>query len=170
MTERMRKGTGTGFVHFSNDVLEQMDGALERLLEESHAKCALVLDRTGVILASAGDFHPVSVDNMGAVAAGVIAALNMMVARAISPEVSIKFYGADVDKIHFMVVADRLILCMLHSRHTTTGHIRSAAKTFSQDIVPALQNDRPQEANHESLAKSVQYIEGKLNDLFKDFT
>jgi len=165
-----RKSSGSGLIHFSDAVLKQMDEGLERLLDESHAKCALVIDRTGCVLSSAGDFHPLSKDNMGAVAAGVAAALNTMMARASSPEVSIKFYGADIDKIHYMVVAERFILCMLHSRQTTTGQVRSAGKSFSQHIIPIIEKEKASETENENLVKSVQYIEDKLNDMFKDFT
>lgn len=171
MPERVRRNpTGTGIIHFSDNVLSQMDEALETLLVDSKAKCALVIDRTGVILSSAGDFHPISKDNMGAVAAGVVAALNTMVSRATTPEVSVKFYGSDIDKIHFVVIADRFVLCMLHSRNTTTGQVRSAAKTFSTFIVPIIEKERASETHGENLIKSVQYIEDKLNDMFKDLT
>ena len=165
-----RNTTGTGIVHFSTSVLEEMDTALEVLLDESKAKCAMVIDRTGCILSSAGDFHPLSQDNMGAVAAGVVAAINTMVARASSPEVSVKFYGAEIDKIHFQLLADRLILCMMHSRHTTTGQVRAAGKAFCTQIVPILQKDKGNEVDGANLAKSVQYIESKINEMFKDFT
>ncbi|CAN5294336.1 hypothetical protein BH09SUM1_BH09SUM1_08970 [soil metagenome] len=166
--DRHGKG-GTGLVFFSNSALEQIDDALKTLLEESKAKCALVIDRTGCILSSSGDFYPLAEDTMGAVAAGCIAALNTMVSRASSPEVSVKFYGSDIDKIHFMLVAERLILCMLHSRQATSGQVRTAAKTFANTITPILKQDRSEEAATQDLAKSVQYIESKINDLFKEF-
>ena len=178
-TDNKRKhGTGPlvrlsnthGLVLFSEDTLLKIDAAIEVLLEESKAKCAIVIDRTGCILSSGGDFHPLNQDTMGAVAAGVIAALNTMVSRATSPEVSVKFYGSDIDKIHFQLVGDRLILCMLHSRHNTSGQIRSAAKSFIATINPVLEGEKTAADNGGDLAKSVQYIESKLNDLFKDLT
>lgn len=165
-----RHSAGSGVIHFSDTVLECIDDALNVLLQDSNAKCALVIDRTGCVLANAGDFHPVSEDNMGAVAAGVIAALNTMMSRATSPEVSIKFYGSDVDKVHFMVVADRFVLCMLHGRNTTTGQVRSAGKAFIKTVMPVIEKERASETHSENLVKSVKYIENKLNDMFKDFT
>ncbi len=104
---------------------------------------------------------------MGATAAGVVAALNTMVANASSPEVSIRLYGADVDKVHFLVIADRVILTLLYSRRTTAGRVRSAAKSFAQAVAPLIEN-QDDTTNHEHLVKSVQFIENKLNDMFKD--
>jgi predicted regulator of Ras-like GTPase activity (Roadblock/LC7/MglB family) len=165
-----RVPSSSGLIFFSSEVLEQIDRALLDLLEESKAKCAVLIDRTGCILSSAGDFHPMAEENMGAVAAGVIAALNTMVARASSPEVSVRFYGSDIDKIHFTVVADRLILCMLHSRQTTSGQIRSAAKAFSTVAKKLVESAKiSDDTESEDLARSVQFIENKLNDMFKDF-
>lgn len=157
-------------VGFSDEFLEKMDDHLEGLLLESKAKCAMVIDRSGCILSSAGDFHPLSQENMGAMAAGVIAALNAMVSQASSPEVSIKFYGAEIDKVHYVVLADRLILCMLLSRHATSGQIRQAARNFTADILPLIARERAssQQTNAGDLLKSVQYIESKLNEMFLD--
>lgn len=160
----------TDLYSFSDEFLEKMDDHLDHLLHESNAKCAMVIDRSGCILSSAGDFDPLSQENMGAMAAGVIAALNAMVSQASSPEVSIKFYGAEVDKIHYVVLADRLILCMLLSRHTTSAQIRQAARNFTADILPLIARERAstQQTNAGDLLKSVQYIESKLNEMFLD--
>ena len=165
-----RSSSGTGIVHFSNEVLEQMDSLLDEMLDESKAKCAMVIDRSGCILSSAGEFHPLSQDNLGATAAGVIAAMNTMAARATSPEISVKFYGAEVDKVHFLVLADRLILCLMHSRNTTTGQVRAAAKAFAQQAIPLIAKEKGSESEGANLAKSVQYIESKINEMFRDFS
>ena len=120
MTEELRQstarnnaavGSGTNVYAIPPDQLENLDRALEKLLDSSKARCGLILDRTGMILAYAGDFHPVNPQVMGATAAGVIAALNSMVARAASPEINVRFYGSEVDRIHFLLLGDRLILC-----------------------------------------------------------
>lgn len=160
--------SASGLVHFSDDTLVSLDKALEILLEDSKARCALVIDRTGCILTFAGDFHPIGKEVMGATAAGVVAALNTMVATASSPEVSIRLYGSDVDKIHFYLIADRLILCVLYSRRTTAGVIRSAARTFAQTIRPIIDKDRSYAPRNDGLMRSVQYIESKLDDVFRD--
>lgn len=154
--------------YFSEDLLATMDEALDVLLDESNAVCALVIDRSGCILSSCGSFEPIDRDNMGAVAAGVVAALTSMVAQASSPEVSVKLYGADPDKVHFMVVGNRLILCVLYTRQTTTGQIRAAAKSFAQALTPLLSKDATTQNDTAGVLKSVQYIESKLNDIFSD--
>jgi len=161
-------GNSTGFVYFSEVVISAMDEALGILVADSDARCALVIDRTGCILSSCGDFHPVDRDTMGATAAGVVGALSYMVAQSTSQELSIKLYGADPDKIHFSVLAERLILCVLYSRQTTTGQVRAAARTFTQTMTPLMAKEGTGQQDTESILKSVQYIESKLNDIFQD--
>ena len=157
------------FYSLSNRVLEIIHNGLEELVGTSRARCALVLDRTGCIMASAGDFHPINPSTMGATAAATIAALNRMVSRASSPEVSVKFYGAEIDKIHFVLLGERLVLCLLHSRHVTSGQIRSAARTFVSKIEPEIDADKSAVRDEEAtLLESVSYIESKLDELFKD--
>jgi hypothetical protein len=166
-TQRLR-GTGpNALFSLSDSVLELVHEALETLLDDSRAKCAMVVDRTGVILASAGDFHPLNPSTMGATAAATIAALNSMVARASSPEVSVKFYGADVDKIHFVLIDERLVLCLLHSRHATSGQVRTSSRTFVTAIQPHLEADKRAKAETDTdLLKSLSFIEQKLDKLF----
>jgi hypothetical protein len=158
------------FFALSGRILDAMHDALEVLVEESRARCALVIDRTGCIMASAGDFHPINPATMGATAAATIAALNTMVSRASSPEVSVKFYGAEIDKIHFVLLEERLVLCLLHSRHATSGQIRSAARSFVNRIGPEIEADKRQNrsGSDSTLLESVGYIEDKLDQLFRD--
>lgn len=168
--DRLRR-TASGsaeIVHFSNEILEKMDEALDHLLDDSKAKCVFVIDRTGCILSSAGDFHPLAPDTMAAVAAGVIAALNTMVSRSASPEVSVRFYGGVVERIHYMLLADRMILCMMHTRQATSGQIRTAARAFSAQIAHLIASDKTIGHDTKGVLKSIKYIESKLDDLFQD--
>ncbi len=154
---------------FSENLLSLMQNALRELVEVSRARCGLVIDRTGCILASAGDFHPINPSTMGATAAATIAALNSMVSRASTPEVSVKFFGGEVDRIHFVLIEDRLALCLMHSRQATSGQIRSAAKSFLQRVTPELSAERsPSAEDTGRLRNAVQFIETKLDELFSD--
>jgi len=157
-------GAGPHFFALSANTIEEVEKALQQLMEQSRARCAFVLDRTGCILASTGDFYPMNPETMGAIAAGAIAALNQLVARAESREVSIRFYGSELERIHFALISDRVILTILHPHHSTTGMVRAATKNFIQKIRPLLESDQTRPG---PLA-SVQYIEKKLDELFSD--
>lgn len=164
------RGSGSQFFALSYRVLEIVNERLTRMVEEDHVRCAMLIDRTGCIMASAGDFHPINPSTMGATAAATIAALNTMVSRATSPEVSVKFYGAEIDRIHFFLVEERLILCLLTSRNATQSNIRSVAKTFATELGREIDEDRQQNRGEgRELLQSVNYIENKLDELFKDF-
>jgi len=162
-------GTGSQLYSLSNTVLDVVHDELKELVDSSKARCAMVLDRTGCIMASAGDFHPVNPDNLGATAAATIAALNSMVSRASSPEVSVTFYDSDIDQIHFMVLEQRLVLCLLHSKTATKGSIRAVAREFADKVAKAVDEDkRNSKGEQQDLRKSVNYIESKLDQLFSD--
>lgn len=158
------------FLGFSEETLVVLEEALRILVDETHCRCAMLADQTGAVLASDGDFSPIGVESMGATAAGVVAALNSMVSQTTSPEVSIKLYGADPDKIHFMLVGGRIVLCVLFSRQTTVGQIRAGARTLAQSILPIITREDALLRDTQSIRRSVQYIESKLDDLFKDIT
>jgi len=156
--------TGPSFFSLSARTLELLDSELQVLREQSKARCAFVLDRTGCILASCGDFYPMNPETLGAIAAGAIAALNKLVSRAESREVSIRFYGSEVERIHFTLITERVIVTLIHTSQIPTGVIRSAVKNFVQQIRPVIEGDQTRPA---PLA-SIQFIEKKLDKLFAD--
>lgn len=161
----------TNVFALSYRVLNILTIELERLVVDTGARCALVIDRTGCIMASAGEFGSLNPSSLGATAAATVAALNSMVARASSPEVSVDFYGADVDRIHFVVLEERLVLCLIHSRKIASGNIRTASRSFVDSVATAIAEDRrhkPDKKERE-VVKSVQYIESKLDELFQDY-
>lgn len=163
---RSGRGDQTGIHSLPAEALEHLENEIVALLDKSRARCGLVLDRTGLILAAAGDFHPISPQIMGATAAGVVAALNTMVARAASPEISVRFYGSDLEKIHFLLLGDRLVLCLLLGRFAQSSAVRAAVKNFQGNIAPLLERYRPTQEQAAGVLKSVAFIESKLDDLF----
>ena len=169
-TGRVSKTSTNQVYSVSLKVLDVMHRELNRLMNESKARCGLVIDRTGCILASAGDFAPIDPSTMGATAAATVAALNRMVSRSTSPEVSVKFYGSDLDKIHFFLLEERLVLCLLHSRSASTNAaIRGAAREFADTVEKALALSKDEETpDAKNVIESVSYIESKLDALFKD--
>ncbi len=165
-----REGSSGELLQFSSALLEKIDAAVELLLAGSRARCILVIDRSGLIVSSGGDFSDVGSDTMGAVGAGVVAALRTLVADKETPEISIKLYGSDIGRIHFMVLANRLILLMMHSRENSTGEVRAASRQFASNILPLLREESEKMHDTDELVRSVQYIETKLNEMFGDLT
>ncbi len=168
-TPRPVRGAGSQIYALSYRVLELLVDALEDLVENTKIRCALVIDRTGCIMASAGDFGAMNPSTLGATAAATIAALNTMVARANTPEVSVKFYGGEVDNIHFVLIEERLVLCLLYGSSASTGEVRDGARKFVQAVGVEIEQDkRNTRQENKSLLESVNYIESKLDELFKD--
>lgn len=164
------RGSGTHFYALSYRVLEVIHQELEKLLAGTAARCALVIDRTGCIMASAGNFEPINPSTMGATAAATIAALNTMVSRASSPEVSVKFYGSEIDRIHFTLIEERLILCLLYGKEAESKEIRTHARHFAATVSQEIDEDRSRarETGGKDVLESVNYIENKLDELFMD--
>lgn len=147
-----------------------MAEALAELVDQGGARCAVVVDRTGCIMGSEGRFDQVDPATMGATAAATIAALNKMVSRESSREVSVRVHDAEIDKIHFVVIDQRLTLCLLYSHDETGAGIRAAARSVARRIAADVDEDRSNGVgkDQEDLIESVSYIENKLDELFKD--
>lgn len=158
------QGTGPQFFALSRRTLEDIEAALNDLRADSGSRCAFVLDRTGCILAFCGDFYPLNPQTMGAIAAGALAALNSLVSRAESREVSIRFYGAEVERIHFALLNERLSVVMLYAQNPRITNVRASVRGFVQKVRPILERDQTRPG---PLA-SMEYIESKLDEMFRE--
>jgi hypothetical protein len=101
---------------------------------------------------------------MGAIAAGALAALNSLVSRAESREVSIRFYGAEVERIHFALLTERLSVVMLYAHNPRITNVRASVRGFVQKVRPILERDQTRPG---PLA-SMEYIENKLDEMFRE--
>ncbi len=148
----------------SKETIEIIEKHLQRLIKIAKPKCAFLFERSGYIICSKGEFEFLQPEDMGATAAGALAALQNMVNLTNSKEQTITFYNTNVDKIHFAMVTNRVFLAVLYDSETTNKKIRDAVKEFLRIINPYLTSD---ESKHVTFS-SVQYINDKLNELFKD--
>lgn len=158
------QSAGSQFFALSRRTIEDLDAALNDLRTDSGSRCAFVLDRTGCILAHCGDFHPLNPQTMGAIAAGALAALNSLVSRAESREVSIRFYGSEVERIHFALLNERLSVVLLYTQNPRITNVRASVRGFVQRVRPIIERDQTRPG---PLA-SMEYIETKLDELFRE--
>jgi len=149
-------------------VLDLMDNSLADLLRNCDAKCALIIDRTGCIMASTGDFTGMEPSNMAATGAATIAALNTFAPGKGVHEASVDFHHDEADFIYFLTVENRLSLCIVY-KHDNHDELRKSCRLFADEIKREIQEDKEKIITGKSdIQESVNYIESKLDELFKD--
>ena len=120
--------SGAGTWSIAEDDHRRITEHLAALLQESQARCALVVDRTGQMLANAGDalkFDPAAFASLTAADFSA----NDQLARMIGePEFGSLFHQGEKESMYLADVARRVILVVLFDNRTTLGLVRLKMK------------------------------------------
>lgn len=118
-----------------------INDCLRGYLRESQAKCVILVDRDGQMLARQGFTQDLDTVSLAALTAGAIASTQEIARLLGEPEFSVLFHQGQHDHIHFSLVGSRAIMMSVFDERTTIGLIRLvASKTV--DLLAA-QMDAP---------------------------
>lgn len=149
-------------------VMDLMDNALADLMNDIDATCAMVIDRTGCVMSSSGNFENHDPSNLGATAAAIIAAVNTFASGKQVNEASFRYELETTHEVYFLTVEKRLVLCILHQSNKS-DELKEKCKLFVKVITKEIQEDKEKIlTGRTELQESVSYIESKLDQLFKD--
>ena len=124
---------GYSMVLFEQDV-EQINAALDVFLREADAKCVLVLDKGGHLLAVRGVTDAMDASSLSALAAGAFASTREIARLIGEPEFSVLFHQGRREHIHVSLVDEERLLMAIFDDRTTIGLIRLYAKDTEEEI------------------------------------
>jgi predicted regulator of Ras-like GTPase activity (Roadblock/LC7/MglB family) len=104
-----------------------INDCLRGFLRESQAKCAILVDRDGQMLARQGFTQDLDTVSLAALTAGAIASTQEIAKLLGEPEFTVLFHQGLHDHIHFSLVGSRAIMMSVFDDRTTIGLIRLVA-------------------------------------------
>lgn len=126
--------TGAGTWSLGESDYRRITEHLQSLLQESNARCALVVDRAGQLLASVGEqlqFDPTSFASLTAADFSANDQLAKMIGEA---EFASLFHQGEKESMYLADVARRVILVVLFDQRTTVGMVRLRVKQTVTDL------------------------------------
>lgn len=126
------------FVVYEEDQ-EAIDGELRWFLDNSGAKCALLVHKSGQLIAKHGFTHHLATDELAVLAAGAYAATKQIAALLGESEFSVLFHQGQKEHINFSLVDERTILLAVFDDRTTVGMVRLAAAQVTARLQSVLQ-------------------------------
>jgi predicted regulator of Ras-like GTPase activity (Roadblock/LC7/MglB family) len=122
-----------------NTVIQQQDATriheiLTRFIGESGAGEALLIDRSGQLLAMDGVSHAVDAVSISALAAAAFSSTAAMAQLLGEPEFSVLFHEGTKRSIHVSTVDDDAILLAIFDERTTVGMVRLFAGEASRAV------------------------------------
>lgn len=126
--------TGAGTWSLGESDYQRINEHLTTLLRESDARSAMVVDRTGQLLASAGEelsFDPTVFASLTAADFSANDQLAKMIGEA---EFASLFHQGEKESMYLADVGRKLILVVLFDQRTTVGMVRLRVKHTVQDL------------------------------------
>lgn len=118
----------------------RVDALLEALLAEAGAERALLIDRTGQLIAAAGGAGPeLDATAFASLAAADFAASQQLAALAGEREPSPVYHQGATESLHLSPVADRAILAVVFGRGVTLGMVRIKVRRALPELAAVLQ-------------------------------
>ena len=116
------------------DAAERLDTLLAAFLSDAGATAALLLDRGGQPIATAGAVPGPDAASVGALAAGAFAATFALARLLGEPEFTSLFHEGAHERLHASAVDDNTLLLALFDARTTAGMVRLFARETSRAI------------------------------------
>ncbi len=152
------------------DDTEKIDTTMTKLLKGSEAKCALLVDKDGHLIARHGFTQTLDTTALAALMAGSFASTAEIAKLVGEPEFSVLFHQGKKDHIHMSLVNERSILAVIFDDRTTIGMVRLYAKEATDELRKNFEANL-QKGKNDDEGLSDEFTasaEDKLEDIFRD--
>lgn len=118
----------TDLIIREEDVVE-FDRALQHLLRQAQAKCALLINRNdGSLITSQGFLEDLDTVSLAALAAGAFASAREIARLVGEPEFSVLFHQGQREHVHVNLAGQHGLLMTLFDDRTSVGLVRLCAR------------------------------------------
>ncbi len=149
-------------LHVNSEVLARVEARLSEVLQASGATSLLLVERSGAVLATAGD-PPLHPDEMGALAASIHGAMKALVKATRAEDFVVRLPEANMG-LQFRHVDDRMFLCAFYTAGYDEESVREGLAALAADALEVLKG----ETSAGRRADLGAFIEEKLNEIFGD--
>ncbi|OGB88841.1 MAG: dynein regulation protein LC7 [candidate division NC10 bacterium RIFCSPLOWO2_12_FULL_66_18] len=112
----------------------RLAAVLRRLCEDAKSRAVFLIDKSGQLIAAAGETANVDTTSLASLTAGNIAASGGLAQLLGEKEFSVLFHEGEKDNLHISVVAQRAILVVLFDHRSSLGLVRLRLKRAAEDI------------------------------------
>jgi predicted regulator of Ras-like GTPase activity (Roadblock/LC7/MglB family) len=119
---------------FEESDARRIDDLLNSFLLESHARCALLVDRTGQLITIAGERPDFDSTAFASLAAADFSANDQLASMIGEQEFSSLFHQGEKDSMYLADVAKRVILIVLFDDRATLGMIRIKVRSAVREL------------------------------------
>jgi predicted regulator of Ras-like GTPase activity (Roadblock/LC7/MglB family) len=125
---------GSSSWSFTEDDFKAITRALERFLTDCNARCALLVDRTGQLVATVGDRPNFDPTAFATLTAADFSANDQLAKLIGENDFNSLFHQGEKESMYLADVARRVILVVLFDNRTTLGMVRLKMRPTVQEL------------------------------------
>src|SRR5213596_808070 len=124
---------------FSENDFQQIQAQLQAFLKESNARCALLVDRTGQLVATVGEQPKFDPTTFATLTAADFSANDQLAKLIGENDFNSLFHQGEKESMYLADVARRVILVVLFDNRTTLGLVRLKMKLTVDELTQLFQ-------------------------------
>ncbi len=161
--------TGAGTWSLGESDHNRISEHLTVLLRESDARSAMVVDRTGQLVANAGEALSFDTTVFASLTAADFSANDQLAKMIGEREFASLFHQGEKESMYLADVGRRLILVVLFDQRTTVGLVRLRVKQTVRDLAKLLEEMFSRSPGDKDAAKDGGLLEGADDEIDKLF-
>jgi predicted regulator of Ras-like GTPase activity (Roadblock/LC7/MglB family) len=126
--------SGSASWSFTEEDFNAITGSLQKFLFESNARCALLVDRTGQLVATVGEQPSFDPTAFATLTAADFSANDQLARMVGETDFNSLFHQGEKESMYLADVARRVILVTLFDNRTTLGLVRLKVKDTVADL------------------------------------
>jgi predicted regulator of Ras-like GTPase activity (Roadblock/LC7/MglB family) len=146
---------GSSSWSFTEDDFAEITRALERFLTDCNARCALLVDRTGQLVATVGDRPNFDPTAFATLTAADFSANDQLAKLIGENDFNSLFHQGEKESMYLADVARRVILVVLFDNRTTLGMVRLKMRPTVQELTQMFEQMFARSAANAGSAPSI---------------
>jgi predicted regulator of Ras-like GTPase activity (Roadblock/LC7/MglB family) len=146
--------------------MEKIDSAVQWMIKKAEAKCALLVDKNGHLIARQGFTQSLDTTALAALLAGSFASTREIARLVGEPEFSVLFHQGKKDHIHISLVNDATILAVIFDDRTTIGMVRLYSREASDKLNEIFAEPPASEERATIDSEFTRTAESRIDDIF----
>jgi predicted regulator of Ras-like GTPase activity (Roadblock/LC7/MglB family) len=131
---------GSGSWSFTEEDFNAITTALQRFLYDSNARCALLVDRAGQLVATVGEQPNFDPTAFATLTAADFSANDQLAKMIGEPEFGSLFHQGEKESMYLADIARRVILVVLFDNRTTLGLVKLRVKNAVSELNKVFEN------------------------------
>ncbi len=141
-----------------------------RLCRDANAKGIFVVDKSGQLVAEAGEMHGIDTTSLASLTAGCIAATGGLAKIVGEEEFPIHFHQGQRDNLHITLVGRQMILVVIFDERSSLGLVRLRVKKAGAELARLFEDIRKKAEQNAAAGASpfAEITDDDIDNLFSD--